>query len=152
MKRRSSQAGLALIEFAIVIPMLVLLVVGLIETGRFMYLSIMVGNAARAGVQYGAQSVVTMGDTSGMRRAALNDGQNISGLSITSAGTVCACWNESAESSPAPSCSTISCPTGYHRVVYVQVTAAGSFSPLVRYPILPSSYSITKQAIMRVSQ
>jgi hypothetical protein len=151
MKKRSSQAGLALVEFAVVVPVLLFLVIGIIETGRFMYLSIMVGNAARAGVQYGAQGAATMNDSPGMTRAALNDGQSLSGLTISSAGAVCACWNGSAESSPPPSCSSTTCPTGYHRVTYVQVTASGSFSPLLRYPLLPSSYAITRQAIMRVS-
>lgn len=151
MKKRSSQAGLAFVEFAVVVPFLLLLVIGIIETGRFMYLSIMVGNAARAGVQYGAQGPTTMSDSAGMTRAALNDAQSVSGLTIPSAGPVCTCWNGSGESSPPPACTNAICPTGYHTVRYVQVTASGSFSPLLRYPMLPSSYAIRRQAIMRVS-
>lgn len=152
-RKRSSQAGVALVEFAIVVPLVMMLLVGILETGRFVYYGILVGNAARAGVQYGAQNDKTAGDTAAMTIAAKNDGQNVAGLSITSAGPVCACWSGTAEATPAPSCtSTTTCPVGYHRVVYVQVTAKGSFTPLIALPWLPSSYAITRQAIMRVAQ
>ena len=46
------QRGVALVEFALVVPLLALLLVGIIEIGRFAYFSIAVANAARAGVQY----------------------------------------------------------------------------------------------------
>ena len=46
------------------------------------YVAMGVASAARAGVQYGAQSYVKAVDNSGMTPAANNDGKNIAGLSV----------------------------------------------------------------------
>ena len=43
------QSGQALVEMAFVVPLLLLLALGVIEVGRYAYISILVGNAARAG-------------------------------------------------------------------------------------------------------
>ncbi len=157
MKRRNrskanTQAGLALVEFAIVVPVLILLLVGLIEIGRFAYFGILVGNAARAGVQYGAQRLQNAEDVAGMQNAALNDGQNVPGLTIASPppSNFCQCYNGTATTSL--SCSQSTCPlAGYHRIVYVQVTANGSFSGLFRYPGLPARFTVSRTATMRVT-
>jgi len=150
--KRRGEAGLALVEFAIAVPLLMLLVLGGIELGRYAYFSIVVGNAARAGVQYGAQNLLTAGDSTGMSNAALTDGQNVAGLAVASPapGIVCSCWNGTASSADT-GCDPTVCPTGAHRVVYVQVTMTGTMSPLFNYPLLPGTYTITRQAVMRVS-
>lgn len=50
-KRRSSP-GQALIEFALILPLLFLLIVNVINFGGFLYAWIVVSNAARTGAQY----------------------------------------------------------------------------------------------------
>ncbi|MFN2459635.1 MAG: TadE/TadG family type IV pilus assembly protein, partial [Candidatus Velthaea sp.] len=87
--------GHALAETVVILPMLVLLVVGLIEVGRFGDYTVKVANAARAGVQYGAQNDIAAADTAGMQTAALNDAQNVGGLSAT-AFSFCQCADGSA--------------------------------------------------------
>lgn len=47
----SQQKGQALVEFALILPLLVLLVFGLVEFGRAMYVKNMLNNAARAGAR-----------------------------------------------------------------------------------------------------
>src|SRR5580704_13108987 len=64
---RARECGQSLIELAFVIPFLLL--VGIIEIGRFAFYSIVVANAARAGAQYGAQSLATAADTTGISTA-----------------------------------------------------------------------------------
>ena len=49
--------------------------------GRYAYISILVGNAARAGAGYGAQSLAQSVDTAGITTAVDNDFQN-NGLNI----------------------------------------------------------------------
>jgi len=51
---------------ALLLPLLLLLLVGTIEIGRFAYYAILVANSARAGAQYGSQSLVTSADTTGI--------------------------------------------------------------------------------------
>jgi Flp pilus assembly protein TadG len=136
------------------LPLLILLLVGLVEIGRYAYFAILVGNAARAGAQYGAGSLAKAVDVSGMENAALNDGQNVAGLTVASPApsTFCQCYNGTTTTAIGCSNTSTQCPlTGYHRNVYVQVTAHGSFSPLFTYPGLPASFVVTRTATMRVT-
>src|ERR1700730_5920845 len=71
------ERGQSLVELAFVLPVLLLLLVGIIEIGRFAYYSILVSNAARAGAQYGAQSLAAAADTTGTSNAGTNDATGI---------------------------------------------------------------------------
>jgi Flp pilus assembly protein TadG len=154
--RRRFQSGQSLVEFAIVLPLLLLLLVGVIELGRYAYLAILVGNAARAGAAYGAQSPFTAGNpvvggTPAITIAANNDfqnnGQSISNLEITTA-FVCSCDNVGTMS--AIDCTSGICPAGTNKVSSLQVTAKGTFSSLFSFPGIPSSMVITRSAIIRI--
>jgi Flp pilus assembly protein TadG len=143
-----SQAGGALVEFALVTPLLILLLLGAVELGRYAYFSILVGNAARAGVQYATQNDATAIDTSGIATAAQADGSNpIAPLSVAS-NTSCECWNGTGT---AVSC-TGSCASGSHLVKYVSVTVNGTIKPLFAYPFLPAASTVSSTATMRVAQ
>jgi Flp pilus assembly protein TadG len=137
--------GQSLVELALVLPLLLLLLVGTIEIGRFAYYSILVSNAARAGAQYGAQSLVTAADTTGITNAAQNDG--LPSLSVTPS-QLCGCTGATLGA-----CGTIPpvCVPN-HPLVYVQVTASGTFSSLFSYPGLPATFAITSTEKMRVAQ
>ena len=84
---RRCQSGSSLLEFALVLPIVLVLLIGLIDLGRAAYFGILTSNAARAGAQYGAQSIFTSTDTTGMSNAAIADAPNI-GLTAV-ATTVC---------------------------------------------------------------
>ncbi len=148
----TAQAGLALMEFAILVPFLMLLLLGLIELGRFAYISIMVSNAAHAGVAYGAQNLVTANDNASMQTAAKNDDPDPSNIQnlIATASHFCQCSGTGSS----PNCLATDCtsPAGNHRLVYVKVITSASFNPIFRWPQLPSSYAVGATAIMRVSQ
>jgi len=150
---KKSQRGNALVEFAIATPLLLLIAIGLVEVGRFAYFSILVANAAHAGAQYGAQNFSTALDSTGMANAAKTDGQNLTGLAA-SASHACTCFNGTTASPSTPTaaaCSTVICPlAGYHRVLYVSVTATGSFTSLFTYPGLPHTHDVSSTAVIRV--
>jgi hypothetical protein len=42
------------------------------------------------------------------------------------------------------------CPSGQHRLIYVQVNTSGTFDALFHYPQLPSQFAVSSSAIMRV--
>lgn len=133
-----SESGTALVEFALVAPVLVILLIGLIDFGRYMYDGILAANAARAGAAYGAQTLRTADDNVGMTAAAQSDSQ---GIALTvNPGHVCMVNN-------AP----VSCGTT-NETVYVQVNTTGTFVPLVTYPGLPSSVTVKGSSMMRVEQ
>jgi Flp pilus assembly protein TadG len=139
-----AESGQALIETALFALSLMILLVGGIDFGRFSYEGILLGNAARAGVQYGSQNLVTAKDVNGMKAAAGKDGINLLGLS-TSATQYC-----QANGSNIP-CSVVNImPGGQPRLVYVTVTTSGTFTPLISFPGIASSLTITRTAVMQV--
>jgi Flp pilus assembly protein TadG len=155
MTMKRSQAGVAMIEFAIMVPLLSMLLIGLIEIGRFAYFSIVVGNAAHAGAQYGSYNSTTAADTSGMETAATNDGQNNIRNITANADYVCSCWiDATGTETPSPpthaACSQNPRCTSGSPITYVQVTTSGSYSPMMRYPGLPGTFAVSATATMRV--
>jgi len=155
-----SPSGQSLLEVALLTPMLLALLLGAIELGRYAYFSILVGNAARAGAAYGAQNLVLSVDNTGIRTAANNDfqnnGQNTSNLLVTPPSTSCGC-DSNGSVTPASSCSTAAdstagtCASG-HWVVMVSVTASGTINPLFNYPGIPKSLTVSNTATLRVAQ
>jgi Flp pilus assembly protein TadG len=154
-----SQSGQALLEAALVTPLLLALLIGTIELGRYAYLGILVGNAARAGAAYGAQGLAQSGDLTGIQLAADNDftsnGQPLSNLTVTSSDS-CGC--DSGGTITTAGCSTATnpsagtCTGGGHWVVMVWVTASGTFTPLFNYPGISNSIGISRRCTMRVAQ
>jgi Flp pilus assembly protein TadG len=146
---RLSERGQSLVELAFVVPLLLLLLVGIIEIGRFAYYSILVANAARAGAQYGAQSLGTAADSAGITQAGINDGQGITAPSLTITSTqLCGCSTAALGACGA----LVLCVKPEHPLVYVQVTAVGSFNSLFNYPGLPGTLNVTSVEEMRVAQ
>jgi len=145
--RRAAESGQTILEVALLIPVLLLLAVGIIEIGRYAYFSILVANAARAGAQYGAQSLATAADTAGIQTAAKNDGQNLAGLTVTSQQE-CGCTGSSIGSS----CPATSCSSPNHPLVYVEVSTSGKFNSLFKYPGIPTSITVNSTELMRVAQ
>jgi Flp pilus assembly protein TadG len=145
--RRAGESGQTILEVALLTPVLLLLAVGIIEIGRYAYYSILVANAARAGAQYGAQSLATAADTAGIRTAAENDGQNVAGLTVTTQQE-CGCTGSSISST----CPATSCSSPNHALVYVKVSTTGKFNSLFKYPGIPTSITVNSTELMRVAQ
>lgn len=143
-----SQAGLALVEFAMILPLLMMLLIGLVELGRLAYFAVEIGNAAHAGAQYGSQSASNAVNTTGISNAAKADGINsISALDVSSS-VVCSCWTGSVTTStPTAAACGQACASG-RAVTYVQVTVSGTISPLFNYSALglPSSWNVSRTA------
>ena len=151
----TGDSGQGLIELALTLPLLILILLGGAEFARFAWASIETANAARAGVQYGAQSNITAADTAGIQTAALNDGVNLAGLTATSSSW-CAC-------STAPTTQLAGagggCPTALSNCAspaivleYVQVNTSSTIRPLFHWPGLPATFTPTGSAIMQVAQ
>jgi Flp pilus assembly protein TadG len=152
-----SQSGQSLVELAFLTPVLLLLLIGTVEMGRYTSLSIMIGNSARAGAQYGAQNTTTAGDKGGIQSAALADLKDISGLKPAPQVTstfVCGCDN-GGTIIPTPetkdACKT-TCDFSSHLVTSVQVTVSGTFKSMFNYPGIPTSLIITSTATERVGE
>lgn len=135
--RRKNQKGSAILEFALGSTILIPLLFGVADFGRLFYASIEVANAAAAGAAYGARTVGTMTDTTGITAAAKNDAPELATLQVTPS-LVC-----QDDDSNVVSCTT----SGAHK--YVQVTASWTFQTLFNYPVIPSSVALSKTVMMR---
>jgi Flp pilus assembly protein TadG len=133
--------GQSAVECALLAPVLVLVLVIAADFSRVFYMSIEAANAARAGVQYGAQSTTKASDTTGMQQAALDDAANLSGLTA-SASNFCEC-------PPSTSHVTCSLTTCSGMQMYVQVNTSAQFQTLVHYPGVPSTVTLNESALMR---
>jgi len=153
-RTRFAQSGQSMLEVALILPFILLLLLGVIEMGRYAYIGILIGNAARAGAAYGSQSLAQSVDTIGITTAADNDfknnGQNVAGLTVTS-GVACGC--DSAGTVAAAACvgtGAGTCAAG-HWAVTLTVTASGTFNSLFNYPGIPTSVTISRSSAMRVN-
>jgi Flp pilus assembly protein TadG len=146
-----SASGSSLVEFALALPVFVFLLIGLIEVGRFEYFSILAANAARAGAQYGAQTLLTAYDNAGITYAVTQDGGNLPNW--TSAGGEVTVNQLCAAEGTAPS--TCSTPWGssppQNTIYYVQVQVTGVFTSLLNYPGIPNEIPISGSSTMRVA-
>jgi Flp pilus assembly protein TadG len=152
-----SQSGQSLVELALLTPLLLLMIIGVVEMGRYAYFSILVGNAAEAGAAYGAQSLGNSNDAIGIPAAAQDDYQNgsaLGGLAVTYAD-VCGCdsggtLTPDANGCNGPGTGSSSCATGTHWVVTVQVTATGAFKSLFSWPGIPAKLTVVRTVTMVV--
>jgi len=142
-----ADSGSAFLEMALLTPLLVTLLIGVIELGRYAYFSILVANAARAGAQYGAQNLGTAADTTGIKNAASQDGQSLAALTISSAQK-CGCTG----STLSGTCPATNCTSPAHPLVYVKVTVTATFNSLFNYPGIPKTISLSSTDTMRVGQ
>jgi Flp pilus assembly protein TadG len=136
------QSGQTVVELALLLPLLLMLLIGLTEIGRYAYFDILISNAARAGAQYGAQSLIQAADINGIRTAAQNDG--LAAMTITSLQE-CGCVATALGG----------CPTGGVcpiPLTYVKVTASDTYNSLFAYPGIPRSLNLSATVTMRVSQ
>ncbi|GAC1303880.1 MAG: hypothetical protein NVS2B3_14100 [Vulcanimicrobiaceae bacterium] len=162
------ESGAAIIELVVMSPLLLLLLLGTIEVGGYMYNSIALGNAARAGVQYGAQdrsaANPTAIDASGanvIASYAQRDAADLAKRNIATTFTpklICYCDSSMAvaldgtPARPETSCSGAStCALGDPRDVFIEVTATATYPPLVSLPGLPNPYVITRAARQQLS-
>jgi len=136
------EEGSALIELALMLPVFALIFMGLVDLGRGYFAAIEVSSAAASAASYGSQQPF---DTAGIKAAALLGAADVNNLTATvSSGCEC-----SDGTSVQPGCASTpaNCSTDF--VTYVQVTTNASYTPLFRYPGLPSTYNLQSRAQMR---
>jgi Flp pilus assembly protein TadG len=147
--------GSALLEAALLVPIMLTMLFGTMDFGRVFYAAVAVASAARAGVQYGSLKVGNSGNFTAMKLAAQNDAasQGIPAASLViTARNFCQCVGDTS-AIVYNSCTTTSCSTygsAGKPPTYVDVTATYPFSTLVNWPGIPSTFSLTRTARMRV--
>jgi Flp pilus assembly protein TadG len=119
------RAGAAMVEFALIAPVLISLLGGATDLGSAIALSLRVENAARTGAQY----VTRMpSNAAGAQTTALNTLSGVSGAAVTVGAMVCTCPPAGSATGGATVDCTSTCTTGMAQ--YVTVTATAPFTPI----------------------
>ena len=139
----ADQRGVAAVEFALVAPVLLLLVAGLIDGSRLIVQTMQVKAAAQAGADY-----------------ARKNGWNAAGISnaVTSATSI----TVSATPAPAQATACVSgmtiaaagggtCAAGGAPGAFITVSAQAPFAPIMPWPGLSQPTTVAAQAVVRLN-
>ncbi len=87
---KKNQSGQNLVEFALILPLLVMIIFGTLDLGRAFFATITITNAAREGARYG---ILHPDDPTGMRSAvideATNSGFDLGDISVSTINITC---------------------------------------------------------------
>jgi len=136
-----SKRAFATVEFALILPLLLLFVAAAINYAMLMRNAIAVADAARAGAQFGSINLTNAANTSAIESNALDAAPDVANLTVTAAKT-CQC-----STGTVVSCSGGTCSSGAVRT-YVQVTAKTTVSALFSFSI-PYTGAVISTATMR---
>jgi Flp pilus assembly protein TadG len=139
---KRKRSGSALIEFALVVPMFLLVCVAGIDLGRAFNAAMMLTGATRTALEYAGESANTASDTTGITNLITTGTGNAAGLSV-SVVQFCSC----SVGGPQVLCSN----TCTGKLVYVQITATEPFQPVAAWPYLPQPLNLTRSGTIRVA-
>jgi Flp pilus assembly protein TadG len=155
-------SGVAAIEFAIIVPILVLMVVATADIGMGFYRKMQVEGATQAGAEWAIKNGF---DANAMSNAVISatsapalsvSPAPVQFVSATSAPALsvspapvqfCGCANGSAISTVA--CGT-TCPGGASAGTYTTVSAQMTYNTILNYGFFPSTYNFSSQSTVRL--
>jgi len=147
--RSRAESGQALAEFALILPMFLLILLGTVDLGQLIYVVIEAASSARAAAEYGSQSAVTAADTAGMLQAAQQDAPDLTNLTVTSSTITCACWTAPGTS---VSCSTATTTCTGNILLTLQVFTQAKYTPIFSWNSFVGVQTLKADATMPVGQ
>ena len=139
--RRRTARGIAMVEYALAVPLLLLLLAATLDYGNSLRVAAEVSAAARAGAAFASSSTTNSLNTTGIQAAAVNSAPDVSGMTVTSTRS-CQCPGGAAVSCSGSCTGTM--------LVYVQVSTQASVPAIFSYSALGYSGATAAQVSMRV--
>jgi Flp pilus assembly protein TadG len=143
--------GVTAIEFAIIAPVLILMTICTIDLGIGFYRYLQVESAAGVGAQYAALNGFNV---SNMKNAITNATSNSEISASPAPSTFCGCPSTTGitpmTAIAPPYCAASTCTGGAVAGTYVTASAQSPYSPIMNYPLLPSSFTLSAQSTMRI--
>jgi Flp pilus assembly protein TadG len=137
-----ARKGSVLIEFALVVPLFLLLCVAGIDFARVFNTAIVLTGATRTGLEYAGQSASAAADASGIANLVSASAGNPAGLTVSS-NQFCTCSIGGTQVACSSKCSG--------KITYVQVSASVPFQTLVAWPWVPQPLNVTRTGVIRVT-
>lgn len=136
--------GLAGIEFALLVPILMMLTLCTVDLGVAAYDAMQVENAAQAGSEYAA----VHGYNSTSISSVITSATSLSGVTASPAPTqFCGC--PSGNSITTATCGS-TCSDGSMAGTYVTASATATYTTLIHYPMLPATFTFVNAATARI--
>jgi Flp pilus assembly protein TadG len=137
-------AGVSAVEFAIIAPVFVVAIICTIDIGAGFYRKMQVQSAAQVGAQYAALHGF---DATNIANA-ITSATAFSGIAASpSPAQFCGC--ASASGIGAVDCAS-KCPSGSSPGSYITASAQGTYTTILPYPLLSSSYTLNAQSTLRI--
>lgn len=141
----ASVSGMAAVEFAFLVPILLMLTVCTVDLGLAFYSDMRVENAAQAGSEY----ATVHGYNAASISSAITSATGLSGLTASPAPTeFCGCPSAGSGVTTVTCGST--CSDGTYAGTYVTSTATATYTTLIHYPMLPSHFTFVDAATARI--
>lgn len=138
--------GVAAVEFALVAPLLILLLGGAVSFGDALRVRIAVGNAARAGASWAQLNGFDANGIAAAARAATA----LTDVGVTATASAASCTNP-ASLLLAPAGAAALCPaTGTPPGTYVSIATTVAYTYIIPLPGLPTTTTISGAAVARV--
>lgn len=145
-ERIGGEAGQALVETALTLPLLVLMLLGAVELARCAYAAIEVSNAAEAAVRYGSLNPTTAVDIQGIQLAAQTDAANLT-IQTPDVRTVCGCSDGTGEGS---ACGGFKCTGSAAVEKTLVVNISASYDPIIHLPGTSGALTLRSRAVQKV--
>ncbi len=126
------ERGQSALEFALLAPILLLLMLGVVDFGRIYFAYVSVTNGARNGANFAAQGAAAVDDVDGIRSAAVGETSDLLNTS---------------ETNPSVAVAT---GTDTQGRLYADVTMSYAFSTIFPWPGLPGSINVERTVRSRV--
>ena len=143
-KNRDRNTGAVMLEFAVLLPVLALILFGAGDFGRAFYHAVTVSNASETGAFYGSQNVILSGHYDEMAQAARDDAKDVGTVSA-SASRFCSCPGGAVVNCITGTCAGYGAPR-----VYVRCQVQKTFNTLVNLPRIPDLFAVRRDVYMRV--
>ena len=143
---RSNRRGSVSVEFGLLSPLLMLMMVGAADFARIFYEAITISNAAEVGSLWGSQSNIYSVRYDDINTVVTNDAADLSGYGVSSTSAVyCDCPDGQEVSCTEGDCGAYGLPR-----LYSEVTATQTFEPILPWPGIPNPVLITRTTYIRV--
>lgn len=137
-----NNAGVTAVEFALIVPIMLLMFVGIADLGIGIYTNMEVQNAA----QYGTEYALLKGYDASAITAAVTSSTGLSHITVTPS-QYCGC--PSGNAIAASDCSA-TCADGTRAGTFAQVSVTDTYTTLIPYPGLPASFRLSAQSTARL--
>ena len=121
-------------EFALLLPLLVLIVLGTVDFGRAFFAYVSVTNAARNGADFASIGEDASADLVGIRQAVADELEDLSNITVSN-----------------PTVSVLNDLDSQGRL-QTHVTVDYTFSPLFPWPGIPEAISVARTVTARVAE